>query len=309
MEEFRRRQPGQRRSTLWNYGGPKFRLSRSKIDLFTECQRCFFLDNKLGIARPRGPAFTLNVAVDALLKKEFDLHRAEGTSHPLMKHYGIDAVPFKHSKMAEWQENFKGIEYLHKPTGLVISGAIDDVWVNSQGELIVVDYKATSKDTKIESLSDSGWEGQYKRQLEIYQWLLRRNDFTVSPTGYFVYVNGKKDRESFDGKLEFDVTLIPHTGDDSWVEQTLILIKQCLEGERIPRKSTDCEHCAYVEMIYGAIKELHQPLSATTETSAETAQEKIKKLSPSTVSKKSSTTRTKRTRKTPPQTRSAPTLF
>jgi hypothetical protein len=30
----------------------------------------------------------LNIAVDELLKKEFDLHRAEGTKHPLMEQYG-----------------------------------------------------------------------------------------------------------------------------------------------------------------------------------------------------------------------------
>lgn len=50
-----------------------FRLSRSKIDLFLECPRCFYLDRKLGVARPPGFPFSLNSAVDKLLKKEFDI--------------------------------------------------------------------------------------------------------------------------------------------------------------------------------------------------------------------------------------------
>ena len=121
------------RSSDWNYGGNKWRLSRSKIDLFVECPRCFYLDNKLGTGRPRGPSFNLNIAVDALLKKEFDVHRANGEPHPLMTNYGIDAVPFQHPALDIWRENFKGLECKHKATGLTVSGAVDDVWVNPKG--------------------------------------------------------------------------------------------------------------------------------------------------------------------------------
>ena len=94
----------------WNYGGKKWRLSRSKIDLFIECSRCFYLDNKLGTKRPPGYPFTLNVAVDTLLKKEFDIHRAKKKAHPLMEQYKIDAVPFQHKELNIWRDNFKGIQ-------------------------------------------------------------------------------------------------------------------------------------------------------------------------------------------------------
>ena len=67
-----------------------YKLSRSKLELFLNCPRCFYLDRRLGTGQPQGPAFSLNVAVDKLLKKEFDTHRAKGESHPLMKTYGID---------------------------------------------------------------------------------------------------------------------------------------------------------------------------------------------------------------------------
>ena len=50
-------------------------LSRSKIDLFLKCPKCFYLDRKLGISQPSGAPFTLNMAVDTLLKKEFDVYR------------------------------------------------------------------------------------------------------------------------------------------------------------------------------------------------------------------------------------------
>lgn len=230
----------------WNYGGNKWRLSRSKIDLFVECPRCFYLDNKLGTARPPGFPFALNSAVDALLKKEFDIHRAGKTAHPLMARYGVDAVPLQHPKMDIWRENFKGIEYTHPGTGFTVSGAIDDVWESPTGELIIVDYKSTSKDERIETL-DKDWHRGYKRQMEVYQWLFRRNDFTVSDTGYFVYANASKDKKAFDGLLEFEVTLVPYKGNDSWVEGTLAAIQACLESDAIPAPAADCDYCRYRE--------------------------------------------------------------
>lgn len=230
----------------WNFGGPRWRLSRSKIGLFLECPRCFYIDNKLGTARPPGFPFNLNSAVDALLKKEFDIRRAAGEPHPLMKAYGIDAKPYAHELIDLWRENFKGIEHRHADTGLLVSGAVDDIWVNPDGELIIVDYKSTSKDKTIDAL-DEEWHDGYKKQMETYQWLFRRNGFSVSDTGYFVYANASKDREAFDAKLEFEVTLIPYTGDDSWVEPTLFDIKACLESPELPAPGDGCDYCRYRE--------------------------------------------------------------
>ncbi|MFZ2500816.1 MAG: PD-(D/E)XK nuclease family protein [Minisyncoccia bacterium] len=233
------------RSSDWNYGGKKWRLSRSKIELFVECPRCFYLDNKLGTARPRGPSFTLNVAVDTLLKKEFDVHRAHRSQHPLLAQYGVDAIPYQHANIDTWRENFEGIECKHESTGFTVSGAIDDVWVDPAGALIVVDYKATSKSGTIKSLEDSSWEEQYRRQIGVYQWLLRQNGFTVSDTGYFVYANADSDKKAFDGKLEFEVTLVPCTGSSDWIEEILPRIKECLENDSYPKSGKACEFCPY----------------------------------------------------------------
>jgi hypothetical protein len=221
-----------------------FRISRSKIDLFVQCPRCFYLDRRLGVSRPSMPAFSLNNAVDLLLKKEFDTHRAAGTQHPLMAHYGIDAVPLAHERMDEWRDSLRrGVTYLDPDTNLLVTGGVDDLWVNPDGQFIVVDYKATA--TANEVTLEGRYKEGYKRQMEVYQWLLRRNGHDVSSTGYFVYCNGTMDREAFDGKLEFDVTVLPYTGDDGWVAGTVRDMKACLDGSTVPRAAGDCEHCEY----------------------------------------------------------------
>jgi len=203
------------------------------------------LEKRLGIRRPSGPGFSLNSAVDALLKKEFDLLREKGEAHELMKHYHIDAIPFKHPDLDLWRENFKGMQYLHPKTNLIITGAIDDIWINSRKKLHIVDYKATSTSEEI-SLEQPYKQG-YKKQMEVYQWIFRQSGFAVDPTGYFVFANAGKNQPRFDGRLEFVLSIIPHEGDCSWIEPTILEIKKCLESDKIPASGSDCEFCNFVK--------------------------------------------------------------
>lgn len=230
-----------------------FKISRSKIDVFSDCQRCSYLDLRLGVSRPSMPSFTLNNAVDELFKREFDIHRKAGTKHPIMERYGIDAVPFNDERMDEWRDALRrGIATEHEASGFYVRGGIDDVWVTPKGELMIADYKATSKKegpSEEKHLYDS-----YKKQMEVYQWLFRQNGFKVSPTGYFVYANARQDEEinAFDAKLDFDINLIAYTGDDSWVEPMLMKMKKVLSGDTIPPIGTSfggvpCEYCMYRE--------------------------------------------------------------
>lgn len=237
-----------------------YKLSRSKIELFMQCQRCFWLGERLKIKRPSGPPFQINKAVDELMKKEFDTYRKAVKPHPLMVENSIKAVPMQHADLDKWRHNFTGVSTLYKPTNLYIFGAIDDVWVDENGKVIVVDYKATSKSSEV-SL-DSDWQIAYKRQMEIYQWLLRQNGFDVSDTGYFVYTNGRLDLDGFFDKIEFRTKIIPYTGSDAWVDPTITDMKTCLEAD-MPEVGTaamggECEFCAYArsrtELTLKAIK-------------------------------------------------------
>jgi RecB family exonuclease len=225
-----------------------YKLSRSRLEVFIQCPRCFYIDRRLGIDRPPMFPYSLNSAVDTLLKREFDLLRNNKEAHPLMKLYGIDAIPAQHPMLDEWRANFKGIRCFHKPTNLIITGAIDDLWQNPEGEYMVVDYKSTSKNEEIIAL-DKSWQDGYKRQMEIYQWLLRHNVDRVSNTGYFVYCNGNAGLDKFDAKLEFDITLIPYEGNDSWVEVAIYEAHKCLNRDTIPAASKYCDYCKYNQEI------------------------------------------------------------
>lgn len=231
-----------------------FKISRSKLDLFLECPCCFYIDRKLGVKRPDTPPYSLNIAVDELLKKEFDACRKTQTPHPIFLDHNLGFIPFEHPDIDKWRDSLHhGVQYVVPNTNLMITGGIDDVCVNPKTqELIVVDYKATSKKGPI--TLDEDWQIAYKRQIEVYQWLFRKNGFKVSKTAYFVYCNGKKSAASFDKCLNFEVSLIAYDGDDSWVEPTVMKLYQCLQSDVIPMHDSECEYGQYFCAVDGVMK-------------------------------------------------------
>jgi len=190
-----------------------FNVSRSKIAFFLECPQCFWLDRKLGITRPD--------------------------------------VPFSHPSFHIWRDdhNMKvGASFLHKKTNLNICGIIDDIWINNKtNELHIVDYKSTSTDYPI-SL-DSKYKEEYKKQMEIYQWIFLQMGFSVSKTGYFLFANGNKNLPGFHGKLEFETSIISYPGDTSWIEPVILEIKKCLDSDDIPESAKSCQYCSYRKLI------------------------------------------------------------
>ena len=225
-----------------------YKLSRSKVDYFLNCPRCFYMDRRMGIGQPPGFPFNLNSAVDSLLKNEFDYYRKIRKPHPYIERIGLNAIPFAHEKLDKWRHNFSGVTYQHEKLNLHLFGAVDDIWINLDSEdLIVVDYKSTSKNSEI--TLDADWQIGYKRQMEFYQYLLRNNGFKVSNTGYFVYCNGNKNKEKFNERLDFEITLLDYKGDDSWIEKALIDLINTLNQDSIPDYTEDCNYCKYQKNI------------------------------------------------------------
>ena len=223
-----------------------YKLSRTRIENFCRCKKCFYLEEKLGISRPASFPFNLNNAVDELLKEEFDSFRGTDKNHPYIVENGLDAKPFDHPEIEDWRTRNKGIGFLDEDTNLYFYGLVDDVWINTKtDQLIIVDYKATSK--KGEVSLDAPWQISYKRQLEIYQWLFRKNGFDVQNIGYFVYCNGVKENVMFNNELKFNVKLLPYKGDDSWIDKTVKEIYKVLNSDDIPEPNPNCEYCRYVK--------------------------------------------------------------
>ena len=224
------------------------KLSRSTVEKYLNCRRCCVLDKKYKIRPPSLP-FTLNIAVDNLCKNEFDFYRNIQQPHPLFAKHGIDAIPFKHEKLDEWRSNFKGIRYKSKDYRYDFGGAVDDIWQKSNGELIIADVKATSRSNFDwnDTFNKYEYAKAYKRQLEMYQWLFKKNGFEVADEAYLLYFNGKKNEEFFNNQLNFDVHFIKIKCSTSWVESAVINTVKLLRSDFFPLPSANCEYCNYLK--------------------------------------------------------------
>ena len=221
-------------------------LGRGKVEEFMRCEACFWMNRVKGIKFKGMPAFSLNSETDALLKKDFDKYRELHKPHPFMVENGLEhLVPFGHEDFQNWTNALQfGLQTHHKPTNLIFGGGLDDVWQNKDTkQLHVIEYKSTA--TKRTPITlDGVYKASFKRQIDIYQWILRQKGFDVSDTSYFVYVNGYTESQKgflngIKGNMEFEVTLIEHIGNDDWVEDTLFKIKECLHSEVCPEHAKE----------------------------------------------------------------------
>ena len=240
-----------RKNSMYQKGlNEPFTISRSKFSNFINCPRCFYLDRVKGLKEPSMPGWALNSAVDDLLKKEFDKHRKQKTPHPIMEQYGLNFIPYDHADIDKWRQSLtSGISYLDKETNLIIKGGIDDVWYDlDKEELVVVDYKAQSNNTPVETEAylEGKYHQGYKRQMDIYVHILRNMNFKVSETTYFMVCNGEKTNEEFGDKIDFKTVLVPYKADASWIPNKIQDMKKVLESEDIPDYNINCESCIYL---------------------------------------------------------------
>jgi len=234
------------------------RISWSDMKLFLQCPRCFYNAKKFKIKLNEFDEnkYGLEKHIDILLKKEFDRYRREGKKHPIMD--GTDVIkPLRHKKLDNWrlawdQSNYRpgGIQYHDVWSNCLVFGGVDDVWLNDKDELIIVDYKCSFRKEIHED---------YKKQIEFYAWLFRKNNYTVASRGYLLFCS-PSGHDGFEWKLEFDPSLVAVIMDDSWVQDNINGALDCLSSPVSPtsglsfNKRTKCNVCDYFDKLTAALK-------------------------------------------------------
>lgn len=228
------------------------RISRTGLEEFVKCPRCSYLKQAMGLWPPRTPPFTLNLAVDRLLKVEFDRYRSGGEAPPWLAGVLPEVRPFAHPELDAWRDNRRGVIRDWPDAGIRLYGAIDDLWVGADGRVHVVDYKATGSASAVQM--DREWHDAYRRQVEVYQWLLRGQGIDVSPTAYFLFC-AVDEADEFGGMLRFTPHVVSHEGDDAWVPGTIDAMRRMMESDQMPQPAAACEECQYRRRIRSALLE------------------------------------------------------
>ena len=240
-----------RTSSLYSPNSPEpYRLSRSKFNDFLSCQRCFYLDRVKGLVSPSTPGWTLNQTTDDLLKREFDECRAAHSPHRTFEAFGLGhVVPFEHPDIERWRDSLHGgLEYAVPSTNIVLHGGIDDIWMDTISEqLIVVDYKsqATKDPVSADAYLRGVYHQGYKVQIDFYANLLTKMGFNVASTGYFFVCNADKHAPGFFGNMRFDETIVPYRWNSDWIGPKISEMIQLLSSSDMPDPTPACEACAY----------------------------------------------------------------
>ena len=240
-----------------------YELSRSRIENFVRCPACFHLQQVKGIQFPSIPGFNINEATDILLKRDFDKYRGSQNSHPFLQTINMGhLIPFQHEDFEKWTQSLHfGAEgrmnTIHEESQIKLGGGLDDVWLNTDsGQLHIIDYKSTSQKTEGKEITlEDQWKASYKRQMDMYVWIMRRKGFDVSSIGYFLYCDGDRfSRYDFLGVeeavMKFKMSLLPYDVSTEWIEPTLVEIKKCLTSDKTPEHSDTCEYGSFLENFY-----------------------------------------------------------
>ena len=239
-----------------------YELSRSRIENFVRCPACFYLQQVKAVPFPSIPGYNINEATDVLLKRDFDKFRGGTETHPFLKKNVMEhLVPFEHEDFEKWTQSMHyGAEgrmhTVHEESNIKLGGGLDDIWLNTKtDELHIVDYKSTSQKSPNKEITlDDYWKAGYKRQMDMYVWVMRRKGFSISSIGYFLYCDGDRFSEydflnSENASMQFKMSLIPYQVDTTWIVKTLLKIKECLRNPVTPEHSDRCEYGAFLNAL------------------------------------------------------------
>lgn len=166
-------------------------LSPSALNLFRDCQRCFWLDKVKNIKRPRGIFPSLPSGMDRVIKDYFDRYRVSGQLPPEFRGGTFEGVkPYADQIQLDlWREWRTGPRW-QDADGSSLFGAIDDLLESGDG-FIPFDYKTKGSPTSAEDA-----QKYYQQQLDCYSLLLQASGLKQAGYGFLLYFSPKNVRES-----------------------------------------------------------------------------------------------------------------
>tara|TARA_Y100000310_G_C20651118_1_gene799520 strand:+ start:597 stop:1274 length:678 start_codon:yes stop_codon:yes gene_type:complete len=212
--------------------GP-YKLSPSALNLLKDCPRCFWLNHNKGIRRPDGIFPSLPSGMDKVLKVHFDSFMEKGTIPPELKKEGVKVELFKDMELLSvWRNNRKGISWTDEE-GNLFRGAVDNILVAGD-KLVVLDYKTRGYPLKEDT------HLHYKDQMDIYNFLLRKNGRKTEDYGYLLFYYPQDVNEK--GDVVFQTRLIKLDVDVGNAESIFRRAIDVLNGP-IPAATEDCKFC------------------------------------------------------------------
>lgn len=212
-------------------------LSPSSINLFMECERCFWLKINERVKRPSGPFPSLPSGMDTIIKEHFDRFRQDGDVPPELAASDIDARPHPDEDFLSGCRSWRSEPwYTDADLGVVVKGGVDDLLLDADGNIIVLDYKTRGYPPKDEV------PGYYARQVNLYNLILQSNGYDTADFGLLLYYY--PDRVLDDGDVVFENEFHRVEMDLPAAKRLIRRAVRIVQGN-IPDPDPDCDFCQW----------------------------------------------------------------
>ena len=213
-----------------------FKFSPSSLSLLKECPRCFWLKFNKDIKRPDSIFPSLPSGMDKILKVHFDHFMKKGELPPELSELKGYKLFDDEELLKIWRSNFKGIQWTDKK-GNLFRGAVDNILIKGK-KLVVLDYKTRGYPLKEDTHT------HYQDQMDIYNFLLRKNGYETEEYTYLIFYHPHKVEEN--GHVCFNTDIIKIKADVKNAEKIFKKALKVLEND-IPTPSEECGFCKWVD--------------------------------------------------------------
>lgn len=220
------------------------RLSKSALENFNRCARCFWLEKVQEIKQPQGIRAGVPMGIDRCLKGHYDAHRATKTVPPeLVGCVPGGLYPEDRLSMKDLRNWRKGLTVAVE--GFELSTALDDLLFDpATGRYNMIDYKSKARLTDEEETRK-----YYQTQADASDLALNANGYPTDGATYFVYyspVSVDASAPSPAVPFRWNAQVIRITADHARVKDLLARAGRCLEAPNAPAGSPACEQCNYL---------------------------------------------------------------
>ena len=175
--------------------------------------------------------------MDRILKVHFDSFRDKGLLPPELEKLNGHVKLFEDVELLKvWRNNLKGIQWADE-NGNIFRGAVDNL-LQKDDKLIVLDYKTRGYPLKDDTAS------HYQDQLDIYNFLLRKNGYQTENYSYLIFYHPNCVHEN--GDVDFHSDLVKVGIDIKNAEKIFKGALKILKS-KIPNSHEECSFCEWAE--------------------------------------------------------------
>lgn len=212
-----------------------YKLSPRRVNLFMECERCFWLHINEGVKRPSGPFPSLPGGMDDIIKDHFDKFREKGRQPPELRESEVDATPINDTELLEDAREWRNQPKYHdEDNDVLLRGGVDDLLRTKDNSIIVLDYKTRGYPPKDEV------PDYYARQVNLYNLILRENGYTTADHGLLLYYYPDQVQETGEVLFKNELKQVPV---DIEAAQQLLRDAADTLNATIPDHNPDCDFC------------------------------------------------------------------